>query len=208
MSLTILNSVAYSVPLSSDCLSFCSLSLACEAVGVADVSKIPDDRMTASTIYSGGYVPSYGRLNSSRGGERWCPKITTDRSDYLQVDMGAARSVCAVATQRRSSEYTKTFYLQFSLDGVTWNIYKENNAQKVKQLKICFYLKTRNIVKGTLQSLLRMQSFVRLTRWNVSSPFSLLQKTSVECAARSLIASALLLLNSSTVEYIEASQVH
>ena len=57
-----------------------------------------------------------------------------------------------------------------------------------------------------------MPCFVRLTRWNASLPPALLQKTSVQCAAGdvifksltadiSVIASALLPLNSSTVEY-------
>ena len=60
---------------------------------MVDRNTLPDARMTASTVYGSGYQPYYGRLNENRGGRRWCPKTTTDRTDYLQVDMGSVRSV-------------------------------------------------------------------------------------------------------------------
>ena len=105
--------------------------VACKAVEVTDPKKIPDARMTASTVYGSGYQPYYGRVNTKRG-NRWCPKTTSDRTDYLQVDMGAVHSVCAVATQTlNSGEYTKTYYLRLSVDGLTWNTYEENKAKKV-----------------------------------------------------------------------------
>ena len=99
---------------------------------VADRNKIPDDKRTASTIYSSFYA-YYGRLNKSRGGGAWCPKTEYDRTDYLQVDMGAVRSACAVATQRlNSGVWTTSYKLHVSLDGANWNTYQENNAEKVK----------------------------------------------------------------------------
>ncbi|CAH3171515.1 unnamed protein product, partial [Porites lobata] len=107
---------------------------ACITVGVTDPKKIPDSRMTASTVYSSGYQAYYGRVNTTRG-TRWCPKTTSDRTDYLQVDMGAVHTVCKVATQTlNTGEYTKTYYVRVSVDGVTWNnTYQENKAQKVFQ---------------------------------------------------------------------------
>ena len=56
------------------------------------------------------------------------------RTDYLQVDLGTEHSVCAVATQgsSRYTEWLKSYILQMSKDGVTWGIYKENNAEKVR----------------------------------------------------------------------------
>ena len=114
-----------------DCLinSLC-LFIACKAVEVTDPKKIPDDRMTASTVHGSGYQPYYGRVNTKRG-SRWCPTSTSDRTDYLQVDMGAVHSVCAVATQTlNTGEYAKTYYLRLSVDGVTWNTYEENKAKK------------------------------------------------------------------------------
>ena len=47
--------------------------------------------------------------------------------------MGAVHSVCEVATQTLNTvEYTKTYYVRVSVDGVTWNkTYQENKAEKV-----------------------------------------------------------------------------
>ena len=102
-------------------------------VGVADRNKIPDAKMSSSTFYDNRYYPYYGRLRENRSGSRWCPKTVSDRTDYLQVDVGTVRSVCAVATEgvQSHSEWTTSYKLQFSLDGATWNAYKENFKEKV-----------------------------------------------------------------------------
>ena len=105
----------------------------CGPVGVEN--KIPDARMTASTYFDSRYYPYYGRLNGYRGYGAWCTKTTTDRTDYLQVDMGAVHSVCAVATQGQSYSYWITSYkVHLSTDGVTWKSYKENNVEKVTKI--------------------------------------------------------------------------
>ena len=108
----------------------------CGPVGVEDRNKIPDARMTASTFYDSSHVaPYYGRLNENRGYGVWCTKTTTDRTDYLQVDMGAVYSVCAVATQGSPGDSRTTSYkVHLSTDGVTWNSYKENNVEKVTNM--------------------------------------------------------------------------
>jgi len=105
---------------------------------VEDRSKIPDARMTASTYFSNYYYPYYGRLNENRGAGAWCTETTTERTDYLQVDMGALHSVCAVATQglRSVPVWTTSYKVHLSTDGVTWNSYKENNVEKVTTI-IC-----------------------------------------------------------------------
>ena len=97
--------------------------------------------MTASTAYSAD-PPHYGRLNGKRNNGVWCTKAKQIKADYLQVDMGAVYSVCAVATQGPRNEiYTTSYKLQLSTDGVTWNFYKENNVEKVS--KGIGYAKTR-----------------------------------------------------------------
>lgn len=105
----------------------------CQVLGVADRNIIPDNKITASSIYNSEYHAYYGRLNEDRGYRAWCPKTKTDRTDYLQVDMSAVHFVCKVATQRnkRDDIWTTSYKLQFSLDGVRWNTYTENNAEKV-----------------------------------------------------------------------------
>ena len=135
-----------SPPLTNRCLN-CQLSFSlhfclfvcgaeCVPVGVEDRNKIPDGRMTASTYYSNDYHPYYGRLNGNRGYGVWCPQTKSDSTDYLQVDMGAEHSVCAVATQGETvySEWTTNYKVHLSTDGVTWNSYKENNVEKVTKI--------------------------------------------------------------------------
>ena len=90
--------------------------------------------MTASSFYSSSYYPYFGRLNGNRGVGAWTPD-KTDKTDYLQVDMGAVRSVCAVATQGRKigNEWAKGYKFYVSKDGLTWNAYTENNVEKVSE---------------------------------------------------------------------------
>ncbi|KAL9970481.1 hypothetical protein ACROYT_G022861 [Oculina patagonica] len=113
----------------------------CGPVGAADRNTIPDARMTASSSYSRLYgfrkyiyhYPSYGRLNANLGGGAWCPRTTSNRRDFLQVDMGAVGSVCALATQGAvgSRYWTTSYKVHFSTDKSTWKAYKENNVEKV-----------------------------------------------------------------------------
>lgn len=68
----------------------------------------------------------------------WCTKTNQIKADYLEVDMGAVHSVCAVATQGpRNEVWVKSYKLQLSTDGVTWNFYDENNVEKVCKLVFC-----------------------------------------------------------------------
>ena len=99
--------------------------------------------MTASSSYRTAELPHYGRLNETRQNGAWCPKSTSN-SEYLQVDMGIVYDVCAVATQGRAedsvSEWVTGYTLRFSLDGIIWNSYYENNVEKVSKLLIRFLL--------------------------------------------------------------------
>lgn len=125
-------------------LVYCNMNLGdrkgntCGPVGVADNNTIPDARMTASSVFllSDDFYASYlGRLNETRGRGGWCPKTKFDKNDYLQVDMGSVLSVCAVATQGGEvlSEWTTSYKLRLSIDGLTWNTYEETNKTKVFQ---------------------------------------------------------------------------
>ena len=106
----------------------------CKPIGVQKVSQIPDNSITATSYFSSSFYPHYGRLNETRG-MGWCPKTTHDRNDYLQVDLGRQHTLCAVATQGRASggaaEWTTSYKLSGSTDGVNWSFYQENNKDKV-----------------------------------------------------------------------------
>ena len=107
----------------------------CEPIGVVDRNRIPDARMTASSFYSSYTPPHYSRLNESSGHGGWCPKTRSDRTDYLQVDMGEVRFHCGVVTQGllRGSAWTTSYKLQLSTNGTTWNTYRETNIEKVRR---------------------------------------------------------------------------
>ena len=113
---------------------------ACPPVGIMDTNKIPDNRMTASSSYRMSELPHYGRLNETRQNGAWCPK-SRNNSEYLQVDMGTVYDVCAVETQGRAAadEWVTAYILRFSLDGIIWNSYYENNVEKVSKLDFCWF---------------------------------------------------------------------
>ena len=112
------------------------LAMVCVPVGVEDLKRIPDNRITASTYVSSNYHPFYGRLNGKRGSHGvWCSTNSDDRTGYLQVDMGSVHIICAVATQGATDGYTKvtSYKLKLSLDGSTYNFYMEDNTVKVNE---------------------------------------------------------------------------
>ena len=76
--------------------------------------------------------PGNGRLHGIKG---WCPKTSSDKTDYLQLDTGSVHYVCAVATQgfKGGTWRTTSYKVHLSTDGVTWNSYKENNIEKVNK---------------------------------------------------------------------------
>lgn len=102
---------------------------------MADRNVIPDARMTASTsTKTKNEYPYYGRLHETRGHGVWCPATTSDKTDFLQVDMGTEHSVCAVATRGHEWGARVTSYkLRLSADGVIWITYREINIEKVQK---------------------------------------------------------------------------
>ena len=151
------------------CLLICRS--VCGPVGVEDRNKIPDARITASTFYDSRYFPYYGRLNENRGSEAWCTKTTTDRTDYLQVDMGAVHSVCAVATQGQGagSYWITSYKVHLSTDGVTWISYKENNVEKVTNI-IHACLEVAVYKKKSYSYLSKQDKFVALKPYQPCTP--------------------------------------
>jgi len=101
---------------------------ACKPLGIADVNKMANDKITSSSVYYQ-YYPYKGRLHGKSG---WCPQTTSNRNDFTQVDMGAVRSICAVATQgKKNGSYVTSYKLLLSSDGVRWTTYQEQNVDKV-----------------------------------------------------------------------------
>jgi len=108
----------------------CQALQPCTAVGVADANIIPNGKITSSSVYLR-YYSYKGRLNGALG---WCAYSPYNRNDFIQVDIGAVRSICAVATQgKKNGSYVTSYKLLLSSDGVSWTTYQEQNVDKIFQ---------------------------------------------------------------------------
>ncbi|KAL9951279.1 hypothetical protein ACROYT_G043917 [Oculina patagonica] len=101
-------------------------------IGVADVAKIPDAKMSASSQYGSNYQAAYGRLNGDRG-DGWCAGSKSSNNEWLQVDLGKSYTVCGVATQgdRNGNEWVTGFKLYFAESTNSWNVYQGGTSQDV-----------------------------------------------------------------------------
>ena len=63
-----------------------------------------------------GKSPYMARLHGSKG---WIPEVSHKDSDYLEIDLGAAYMLCAIATQGSDSFWVTQYRLTLSMDGVT-----------------------------------------------------------------------------------------
>ena len=98
----------------------------CEALGVEDPNIVPDAQITASS----NYLSYYPRKRMAQWS--WCQQFSKITDNYIQVDMGAGRTVCGVATQGKANgSFIKSYRLSFSTDGTSWTAYKEQNVEKV-----------------------------------------------------------------------------
>ena len=102
-----------------------------QAIGVTSSDAIPDDSFSASSSYNNNRRPSVGRLNLNSWG--WLPETNTNHADYLQIDLLYDYVICAVATQGAvgGDQWITKYKIQLSLNGTTFNIYRENNTEKV-----------------------------------------------------------------------------
>ena len=105
---------------------------------MADRSIVPGSSFTASSYYSTSsydtrYAPYNARLNLNLAG--WTTSGAEKDSGWLQVDLGVANSICAIATQGSATaiEWTKKYSLSLSRDGITWNFYRDSGKIKVSK---------------------------------------------------------------------------
>ena len=94
---------------------------------------IADAQISASSQYDRNSGPQRARL---KGRGSWRPR-TSNRDQWLQVDLEKYTTVSRIATQGRSSRryrpYSVTSYrLQYSDDGVNYHSYKARGQDSVK----------------------------------------------------------------------------
>jgi hypothetical protein len=105
--------------------------------------KIPDNAITASSTYSSGYKPEYGRLNKVIGACAWTTASGKKSNSWFQVDLGEMATVTGIATQgscKPSTGWTTSYSLSYSTDSQNWKAYEESGKTKVRQ---CVWLSNR-----------------------------------------------------------------
>uniref|UniRef100_A0A668A0U8 Contactin associated protein like 3 n=1 Tax=Myripristis murdjan TaxID=586833 RepID=A0A668A0U8_9TELE len=96
---------------------------------------------------SNSHGPGFAKLNRREGAGGWSP-LTSDRYQWLEVDLGGRTQITAVATQGRygSSDWLTAYLLMFSDTGHNWKQYRQedsigafpgnSNADSVVQYKL------------------------------------------------------------------------
>ena len=116
-------------------------SLACLGTLGMENGAISDGQITASSQLDSSHAVSQGRLHvkatAGKAGS-WSAGIN-DANQWLQIDIGSRyANVTRVATQGRNgnSQWVTKYKLQYSIDGVNFQYYKEQGqtAAKVKVL--------------------------------------------------------------------------
>ena len=101
---------------------------------------IADAQITASTMRDVNSSPSLARLRLKVDGIKqggWSA-LDNDLSQWLQVNLGSYTTVTRIATQGRNgfSEWVTKYILQYSNDGVTFQVYREPGTRGPKVLEI------------------------------------------------------------------------
>ena len=115
------------------------------SIGLSDPNIVPDSQMTASsTRQESNYRPAFGRLGDERGGG-WCAQTNDSDNDWLEVSLGDFYNICRVDTQGGADGFawTTAFKLNYSINGLRWNIYKKDDGTQMVRLFsmiLCMYL--------------------------------------------------------------------
>ncbi|CAB4016564.1 Hypothetical predicted protein [Paramuricea clavata] len=98
--------------------------------------KIPDDAITASSVDSSNYKPSYARLTKAGSSCSWAPTRAGQIGSWLQVDLGQLSTVTGIATQgicSSANQWVKSYSVSYSNVPNSWTPYKESGNVKVFQ---------------------------------------------------------------------------
>ncbi|ELU01346.1 hypothetical protein CAPTEDRAFT_139889, partial [Capitella teleta] len=90
---------------------------------------VPDDRMTASSVWDEYHGPERARLQSIKEGDyrgSWVP-YNSDKSQWIQVEFDVFMTVQKIKTKGREDypQWTTSYKVQFSQDGENWLSYQE-----------------------------------------------------------------------------------
>ncbi|KAM3875665.1 contactin-associated protein-like 4 [Diretmus argenteus] len=111
------------------------------------VSNLPPSSFRSSSHLSSSHGPGFAKVNRREGAGGWSP-LSSDRYQWLEVDLERRTQITAVATQGRygSSDWLTAYLLMFSDTGHNWRQYRQegsigafpgnSNADSVVQYKL------------------------------------------------------------------------
>ncbi|XP_012279165.1 discoidin domain-containing receptor 2 [Orussus abietinus] len=92
----------------------------CTAALGMENGEIPDEDISASSMYAPSLDPKYARLKQDKGGGAWCPKeaITQEGKEFLEVYLRTPRVLTSARTQGRFGngygvEYTEKYFVEY-----------------------------------------------------------------------------------------------
>ncbi|XP_075878400.1 contactin-associated protein-like 4 isoform X2 [Nelusetta ayraudi] len=94
------------------------------------VSNLPPSSFRSSSQLSGSHAAGFAKLIRRDGAGGWSP-VTSDRYQWLEVDLGERTKISAVATQGRygSSDWLTSYLLMFSDTGHNWKQYRKEESK-------------------------------------------------------------------------------
>ena len=103
--------------------------------------RIPDSRISASTMYNKKNAPYLARLHSQGRGNKnggWL-SLRFDNKKWIQVDLGKTMMVSHIQTQgyRDRNHWAKKFTVSYSYNGKSYEDYKDLDGQP--KVKCLFY---------------------------------------------------------------------
>ncbi|XP_046827642.1 discoidin domain-containing receptor 2-like isoform X1 [Vespa crabro] len=111
--------IAIFILLSLPCYRCLDLGQCANALGM-ESGEIPNEDITASSMYDPSLGPKHARLRQDKGGGAWCPKnmVTKEGKEYLEVNLHSPRVLMSVRTQGRFGnghgvEYTEEYFVEY-----------------------------------------------------------------------------------------------
>ena len=132
---------------------------------------ISDGQISASSQWDNNHAAIQGRLNFKAGsGKRggWSSKLN-DVNQWLQIDLGDPNTdVTGLATQGRNahSQWVTKYKMQYSVDGINFQYYVEQGAEKVICLPLCSLVRlSENIIWANFNGQYILTSIHTFAHW-------------------------------------------
>ncbi|XP_076010526.1 contactin-associated protein-like 4 [Genypterus blacodes] len=93
------------------------------------VANLPPSSFRSSSQLSSSHGPGFAKVNRREGAGGWSP-LSSDRYQWLEVDLGRRTQITAVATQGRygSSDWLTAYLLMFSDTGHNWRQHRQEDG--------------------------------------------------------------------------------